>query len=124
MRQLGRLAVTSLNTHKEDDMDSKLIEAIAKGKVVASIGKYVKDGIDLDYTLEVPKHDAYTGEELVETEHHSVSLAWIDLQIARTQAALDNLVSMKEILADKNVPVISDYTEKPTPPPVIEPLER
>ena len=102
-------------------MDNKLIEAIVTSTVTADIGKYTKDGVDLDYNINVPKYDEYTGVEKEETESHSVVLVGLDQQIAEAKKILANLEALKVILTDKEVPVIADYTVKPEP--IVEPIE-
>lgn len=91
-------------------MDNKLIEAIVTSKITVDIGKYTKDGEDLDYNIVVPKYDEYTGAE-GETESHSVVLAGLEEQITETKKILANLEALKIILADKDIPVLVDYTE-------------
>jgi hypothetical protein len=103
-------------------MNNKLIEAIVTSKVTADIGKYVKDGVDLDYDIVMPKYDEYTGVEQADTESHSVVLVGLDQQIADAKAVLANLEALKVILTDKDVPVIADYTAKPVEePPIVDP---
>ena len=105
-------------------MNNTLIEAIVTSKVAADIGKYVKDGVDLDYDIIVPKYDEYTGTEKEDTEAHSVVLVGLNQQIADAKAILTNLEALKVILTDEKVPVIADYTAKPVEePPIEEPIE-
>lgn len=105
-------------------MNNILIEAIVTSKVTADIGKYVKDGVDLDYNIVIPKYDEYTGVEKDATESRSVVLVGLDEQIANAQSILDNLKALKVILTDEKVPVIADYTVIPVEePPVEEPIE-
>ena len=103
-------------------MDNRLVEAIATAEITADIGKYTKDGKDLDYDVAIPFYDEYTGAETSVTK--SVSAAGLDEDIAEAQEILDNLKALKVILTDKEVPVIADYTPKPVEePPVEEPIE-
>ncbi len=104
-------------------MNNNLIEAIVTSKVTCDIGKYTKDGIDLDYNVVMPKYDEYTGAEKEDTESHSVVLVGLDQQIADATKILDNLKALKGILTDKDVPVIADYTPKPVEEPVETTIE-
>ena len=90
-------------------MKSILVEAIINGKATVDIGKYTKDGKDLDYALKLSKFDEYTGEE-VEIIDHSISVAQIEAEIQSLTKELDNMKALQVTLADDKIPVIADYT--------------
>jgi hypothetical protein len=99
-------------------MDNRLVEAIATAEITADIGKYIKDGKDLDYDVAIPFYDQYTGAETSVSK--SISAAELDDEIKKAQLILDNLKALKVILTDKDVPVIADYTPKPVEEPIVE----
>ena len=90
-------------------MDTALIKSIAAGTVVPTIGKYTKDGQDLDYVLTFQTFDSMTGE-LKSPTNASVSRAWVEGEIAAREDELANLEILLAMLSDEEVTVIADYS--------------
>lgn len=90
-------------------MDMNLIKSIASGSVTPTIGKYTKDGQDLDYVLTFQTFDPMTGAAQSNT-HESISRAWIENEIATREAELNNPYSLLSVLEGENVTVLADYT--------------
>ena len=108
-------------------MDKTLISKIVTTDAAADIGKYTKDGADLDYTLVVQLYDQYTGEPSG-TEQYSITAVWLDEEIDKAQKVLDDLKALKVVVTDEKVPVLADYTVieapiEPIEPPAEEPTE-
>lgn len=90
-------------------MNMLLIKSIASGDVQPTIGKYVKDGQDLDYLLTIQTFDPMTGAALTPT-NESVSRAWIENEIATREDELNSLQLLPTALSDEGVTVLADYT--------------
>lgn len=90
-------------------MDKTLIASIASGAVAPTIGKYTKDGEDLDYVLTFEKFDPLTGQP-VESAQESVSRAWVEAEIAIRMQELADLNGLLDVLTDPGVTVLADYS--------------
>lgn len=90
-------------------MNATLIKSVAAGTVVPTVGKYTKDGQDLDYVLTFQTFDPMTGKPKNPT-NESVSRAWIESEIATREDELNDLQLLLTMLSDEGVTVIEDYT--------------
>lgn len=90
-------------------MEKALIKSIAAGSVIPTIGKYTKDGQDLDYLLTFERFDPLTGQP-VESAQESVSRAWVEAEIAVREQELADLNGLLDALSAPSVTVIADYS--------------
>jgi hypothetical protein len=91
-------------------MDKALMLGIMNGGIKATIGKYVKDGANLDWVLDVTTFNTLTGVENEVKEHHTISLDDLNSEINKLIEELELYQAFKTYLEKDTVPTMGDLS--------------